>query len=482
MRQDSRRIASAIADDGGAAGLVLALSLLAMVGLVGLAVDVGQWYSTARRTQLAADAAAVAAAFEIAHGKSTSVAAAAALREAQKNGFAGTTACDVNNLASTADCQVYSPPRTDSGVSTSVTNAVQVILNAPAQSFFADAFVANPTVKANAVMQVTGTGSTSNSAGFCLLALDTTTGDALRVVNNGGVRCGVASNSTANTANANVHQTVVGARLDNNAMVTGDVYSAGGVAVENNGQLKGDSYAASEGSTYVGNNGVVTGVKYKSNGPVADPYAAYEPDASVYTQACMEDIANGGKAYVYKNNITKTLSPGRYCKGWDFSNNAVIYLQAGTYVLEKKLSVGNNAVLDGTTGVTLVLNGAFSVDIGNNAIYRIKAPTSGGNGGMAIYSRRTNPKTDDKNKDVLLRFSNNSQLSIQGAIYAPTQKILFDNNSNVSLTDCTQVVGRIVEVSNNGGVGGVWGTCNTVASGTKEITTPSGSTTIYTLK
>src|SRR5712671_2669883 len=49
-------------DEGGAVAVVAALVLTALIGVVGLAVDVGMWYRTNRALQNAADAAVIAAA------------------------------------------------------------------------------------------------------------------------------------------------------------------------------------------------------------------------------------------------------------------------------------------------------------------------------------------------------------------------------------------------------------------------------------
>ncbi len=59
-----RAITRLLHETSGAAALVIALAMPIMIGGLGLAVDVGLWYTTERRLQNAADAAAFAAAFE----------------------------------------------------------------------------------------------------------------------------------------------------------------------------------------------------------------------------------------------------------------------------------------------------------------------------------------------------------------------------------------------------------------------------------
>ncbi|GEM_PF-1231470 len=480
MRATSKRVLTLARDDQGVAGVVLAIVALGLVGMVGLAVDIGNWYAISRRTQLAADAAAVAAAFEVTNSQTNATISASALREAKKNGFTG-NACDININTSTKSCQVYSPPRADSGYSAQ-TNAVQVILTEQSNSFFSGAFVDSPTIKANSVMQVSASSNTSNSGagtGYCMLALDKTAANAMRVHNNGSVKCGVAANSSIDSGGNNAQQGSVALRIDNNGAVTGNAYAVGGISVENNATLTGNSYAATAASTYVSNNSKVTGIKSISSGDMKDPYELFDPPESILSATCIEETANNNKPYTFKNKVTKTLSPGRYCQGWEFSNEAKITLQPGVYVINSKLSVGNNAVLNAnpTGGVTIIMDGrtgVFGLDIGNNAKYYFVAPTSGAYAGMALYSHRKNSQKDSKGNDVELRFSNNSAASIQGAIYAPTQTIHFDNNSGVTATACTQFVANKIEIDNNAGA--VFDACNTATTGTTAITTPTSST------
>jgi Flp pilus assembly protein TadG len=472
-------------NDDGAAAVVVALLGVALVGMVGLAVDIGNWYALSRRTQTAADAAAVAAAFEISNKNGNSAAASAALREARKNGFTSSTACDVNVATSNAMCRIYTPPRSDSGFS-GTTNAVQVILTEPAHSFFAKAFVADPDVKSNSVMQVSASNfeNTSNSGGgtgFCLLALDSSATDAMYIVNNATVNCGVASNSSATGYALNIKQ---------NAGIVGNLYTVGSAAILNNATVNGNSYASANNATYIANGGSLTGLSSTSQGPMPDPYATWEPPNSVYSQTCAETLYNNGNAFTDKNNESITLHPGRYCQGWDFGNGGSITLQSGVYVVESKLNIGNTASSKITKfngnpsgGATIILNGNFGMSIGNNTKYYIEAPTSGDYKGIALYSRRTNAKcysgsTTCKNAqdEITQAFANNNISHVQGVVYTPSQTIQVSNNGAViETTACTQMIGNKVSVNNNGQVGTLWGPCNSKTSGTTDIKTATGA-------
>lgn len=421
------QLRSLTAVDGGAAAPVIAMVLFLIVGAAGLAIDVGSWYNIERRTQLAADAAAVSASFEIANGKTAAQAAAAALKEAQKNGFTGTS-CDVNTTGS-AYCQVFNPPKTKF---TTDTSAVEVVLREPTPTYFSGMFLnKGPDAKGQAIMSASsGTGS------YCVLALDGSAANAMYLENNATVKCGVASNSTSATA----------LNMENNAAIVGNAYTVGTLKMKNNATVSGNAYAS---AVNLANNAVVSGSKsIKTTTAMADPYASFTPSTTDLTAACTDSSSN---KMTCKNNCSKTLQPGRYCYGWDVQNNAVVELNPGVYVIEAQLILKNNAQIKeayGTSGgVTLILKGNYAMDVGNNATWDFKSPTSGTYSGIAFHSLKANGSTYTQT------FQNNAIIKLTGAIYVPNQKVYFENNATISQTECTQVVARLVDIRNNGNFG-----------------------------
>ena len=105
--------------------------------------------------------------------------------------------------------------------------------------------------------------------------------------------------------------------------------------------------------------------------------------------------------------------------------------------------MSNNVTVNATGGVTLVINGNYTMSIGNNAIINITAPTSGPTQGIAIASIRTATST------VTQRFSNNTILNVSGAIYFPNQIAQFDNNVTIKATNCNQFIARKISYQNN---------------------------------
>ena len=172
----------------------------------------------------------------------------------------------------------------------------------------------------------------------------------------------------------------------------------------------------------------------KNGATIADPYANVALQSA---PACTAQSGSGG------NGATVNLSPGQFCSGWNFSNNVTVNLAPGTYYVDQQLSITNNAILNGTSGVTIVVNGNYAMSIGNNATVNVTAQSSGAYAGLAFFGSRTGTSS------VTQTFSNNTTLNIVGAVYFPNQMVSFGNNGSTGNTGCTQVIGRIVNVQNN---------------------------------
>ena len=106
-------------------GSVLAffVAIPVVAGTVAVGVETGQLYRTKRQMQGAADAAALAATIDKMNGGTNTSATAAALYEAQRNGF--------QNGVGGVTVTVNSPPTSGSNVSTA--NAVEVVVTKPSK-------------------------------------------------------------------------------------------------------------------------------------------------------------------------------------------------------------------------------------------------------------------------------------------------------------------------------------------------------------
>jgi len=383
---------SARKDNRGSVAIQTALVLIALVGMVALGTEMVFLLSKHRQMQSAADAAALGAVTAMMNGTPADFRTEALAISADAGFTDGVDGVSVT---------INNPPAL--GAYAGNDEAVEVIVAQPQTLGLANLFRSGLfDVGARAVA------AEENAAEYCILALDASASGAVNIKNNGVVAnpvCGVAVNSSSSTA----------LKLSNNAAINGPVNVHGGISLSNNAKLNG---------TPVNQHAAVT----------PDPYAG----RTIQTPpACTGQSGSGG------NNATINLTPGHFCSGWNFSNNVTLNLTPGAYYIDTKLSIGNNAVVNGTGGVVLIINGNYAFSISNNAQLNITAPTTGPYAGLAFFSSRTAMST------VTQTFSNNSVLRIIGAIYLPNQIVDYQNNSGTNATKCTQIIGRLVYVSNN---------------------------------
>lgn len=145
---------------GGQAIVMVAITFMAMLFVVGLAVDTGQLFAAKRTMQEAADAAAFAGAVVLYQGGSVSEATAAAAADATRNGY--------TNLVDNTTVTVDSPPAAGSGpfagdpkhVAVTIVRQVKTTL-VPAEATF------------NQVRAFGVAGAESLNNGYAIMSLDT---------------------------------------------------------------------------------------------------------------------------------------------------------------------------------------------------------------------------------------------------------------------------------------------------------------------
>jgi len=175
-------------DEGGAIAVITALALTVLIGVVGLAIDVGMWYQTDRALQNAADAAVIAAAT---NGTDTyqSEAKAVVAQYGFVDGTNGITVTALNNQtcpSGTTDCYKVT------------------VAQASAPLFFSGVLGLSAPAVSGAAMA-----SSSATHSYCVLAL-ATSGNAIRTngassANMNG--CSVMSNSGAKCDGTNLRTT-----------------------------------------------------------------------------------------------------------------------------------------------------------------------------------------------------------------------------------------------------------------------------------
>ena len=377
---------------GGSVAIQLALASTVIIGMAGLGVEITFLLYKHRQMQAAADAAA----FSAAVAKQSGYPADFGL-EAR----AATAAVGYVNGVGGVNVTVNNPPV--NGNNTGNNNAIEVVISQSQTLSMVSLFqsgIFNVGARAVAVP--------GDSGAFCVLALATSVSGALRILNNGIVAsptCGVAVNSNSATALI----------LDNNAAIYGPVSVVGRYSLANNAHLY-----------------YQTPPYPKANAAaVTDPYAS------------MVLSASGTSRTQPTGCTTCTLQPGRYANGLNYTSAVTLNLNAGVYYISTRLNLSNNVVVNATSGVTIVINGSYAINIGNNVTMNLAAPTSGATAGVAFASIRTASSSRTHT------FSNNAILNLTGAIYFPNQGLQFDNNSTINTPVCGQLIARTVRLQNN---------------------------------
>lgn len=383
----------------GAVAIHMGILTVVLIGMIALAVEIGFVYYKQRQMQSAADAAAQGAAVAITktYPDPTVEAHALAAAVGYVNGANGVT------------ITVNRPPA--SGNHVGDTNAVEVIIRQP-QDLVLASLVSRwyGSAAPSWVVTARAVALAGQSGLYCVVALDTTACGSVHLFNNASLqtspcdhKCGVAANSSCGTA-------II---LDNNAQIYGPVTTDGNWSLGNGARLNCPPNKSGASS-------------------VIDPYATVPLTAPSF---CLLSTFVG-------SNKTALILPGCY-SNITVGNSSTLNLLPGVYWI-KAMTLGNSNKINGT-GVTLVFTGILGsgLNIGNNTIFNITAPTSGSYAGIAIAgARNASPGTVE-------RFSNGAVLNLTGSIYFPSQTLQFDNNAYINSTRCTQLVAQKVWLANN---------------------------------
>lgn len=313
--------------ESGQALLIAILCLTLLLGLVGLAADVGLLRAAKINLQTVADSAAVAGASEVKYGTAT----AAARTDATKNGFTD----GVNGATLT----VLNPPQ--NGPHTGDVNYVEIIAAQPKSAIFMNLFnVGLVTLRARAVAGLgSGTG--------CIYTLDPTASNAILLNGNGTIQaqCGVIDDSNSSSAmrfNGNVTFSVESIGIVGNYVTTGHV--------------------------------IVNPTPVTNIAPEPDPLS-YLPKPTV-----------GSCTYNnYSTNSNATLSPGVYCGGITLNGSARGTFNPGLYILNNGgLTLNGNTTITGT-GVTFYLTGTSTLTLNGGNGVSLVAPTTGTYAGILFF-------------------------------------------------------------------------------------------------
>ncbi len=360
--------------------ITIMASLVAVLTLVGLAIDTGHLQVVKVRMQTAADAAAIGG-----------------VQDVKAGGFAGPVAASRANAAAngfthgrdTVAVAVNSPPA--SGYFTGDPTAVEVTIRQSVATFFMSlAGFHRMDVSARAVAR-------RAPGPNCVFALDPSSAGAISA--SGGaiveVNCGVMVNSVSNTALS----VSGGARID---------------------------------ATWVGIAGNYSAVGGGAVSPAPAIHLPAEPDPLAHLSA----PAAGACArtnYSVSSGQDVTISEGVYCGGISVSGGARLSLNPGTYVLKGGgLTVSGMSSLTGS-GVTFynTSGGGYSyagVALSGGATVQLSAPTTGPLAGILFFQDRAVVAGEAST------LSGNASSYFNGALYFPTTALTYSGGTDTEYT------------------------------------------------
>ncbi|MCA1831495.1 MAG: pilus assembly protein TadG-related protein [Actinobacteria bacterium] len=412
--------------EGGQALVMVAIVFMALMFVVGLAVDAGQLFASKRTQQEAADAAAFAGAVVIYQGGTVLQATQAAIDDASKNGFVnGTNSTTVTvNGAATASSN---GPTAGLYVSESPVQHVEVVIVRQVKTTLVPAEAAFNPVRARGVA-----GAESLNNGYPIMALGTSCASAaLTVSSNENIHVyggGIISNS-CNSAGVSGFSSGQDLQICNTppAACTPNSYTFGVV-----GGTTGNSFPA--GVT------VQTGIT-----AVADPFAGYpKPDGKSYngtsnlpTDPAKINSGNTAVEGIYSStNINgKQLCHGIYIlKGIGFSgvtrdtNAAHTDPNTGT-------ACDGNVLLYNAMSAYPASTGSCSGTGGDSTI---RPMTAGVYAYMSVYQ--------DPACTASLSASGSETLDASGTLYLPNGTI--DLNGNPATVLGGQLIAKQINVQN----------------------------------
>jgi Flp pilus assembly protein TadG len=388
----------------------VALVMPLFIGVAGLAVDVSGWYATKRVMQTGADAAAFAAALEVAR---QGLDRAPYLDAAQN---AADDAAGRNGV--TAPVTLNHPPT--SGLLAGDTASIEVIVTQTAPMHFAGLFLGTaPTIVARAVAKAVVSDA-------CIWSLDPSAQSAVHVAGTADVEldCGVVVNSDHAEA---LDQDGTSCLSATSITITGN-YSGSCVSPEP------EIFAP----------------------PYGDPLASLaEPTVGSCDHPTQVVIDAGGKGKGKPGTTepapTVALTAGVYCGGIDVGANQTVVFEPGFYVIKGgEFRIAGNATVSNTEnasgGVTFYLTGSGGnyavLTIESGAVVNLTPMTAGLLPNVLFYQDRDAPSNGNN------RVAGGATMDLTGILYFPNQHVEFTGGSTVDKAEVL-LVSRTMDFTGN---------------------------------
>ena len=411
----SAPLAALARGDGGAMAVYVAIVIPAFVGAGGLAVDVAGWYTTKRTMQSGVDAAAYAAALDMARQGLAQKPDLTSLR-AVANDAAGR-----NGIVTALTVNV--PPL--AGPAVGDDQSVEVIATQPAPVYFTSLFLdAAPPITTRAVAKAVVSDA-------CVWALHPGAPSALHIAGTADVEleCGVVVNSDHEEA---LDQDGASCLSATSVSVTGN-YSGSCVSPEP--EVSTPSYG--DPLSYL----------------TAPAYGACDYPNPVIVDAAMSAAFGGGAV---------PLNPGVYCDGIEIQANQEAIFAPGLYVLKTgEFRVAGNAEVSNTEnasgGVTFYLTGSGSdyatLVFESGANITLTPMTTGPLANVLFFQDPSAPASTEcstkKGNPNCSQFAGGVTMDLTGILYFPNQHVEFTGGSTTDEADILLVASTLKFTGNS---------------------------------
>ena len=416
-------------DESGQSLVFTALCMTVLLAFMGLAIDAGLLFRARRNTQMAADAAAIAAALDYKYNGSTT--------SAQTAGQTAATANGITNGTGGATVTINIPPKY--GPYAGDSGFVEATVVDPSPTTFMNLFTHSNSMKVGA-RAVAGSGSNVG----CVWTL-ARSGTDVSLTGSGAidaVNCDIYDDSS----NASSALTLTGS----GSIAAKEVGIVGGYTLTGSGSITPNP---------------VTGLA-----PAADPLAGMAAP-SIPTGTCSSNctpsntgsgnltlnqgtytsISNTGSGtltlnpgnYIITGSLTNTgsgsliLGAGNYTIGGNFQStgSSSLTLGSGLYIIGGNLQLTGSGSMTGS-GITFYTEGATTLTGSGNM--NLSAPTSGTYNGVLVFQARGD--TD------AMAVTGSGGDKIQGILYAPAAPLTLTGSGSVNvsldmITDSLSVTG-----------------------------------------
>ena len=381
--------------EDGTVTVVLAVCLAGILGMIGLALDVGQLRLSKQKIQVAADAAAMAGAMEIAScsgAPSCELMTTAARSSLSENSFNGSTLFTSCNQGTNGNLEltVNNGPcalGTDDPNSGNI-DFVEAVIAYKQPTYFVS-LLGIKSALMNARAEATATPSDD-----CVYTLGTS-GIGMLIEANGNVQggnlqvllgCGIRVNSSSSTA------LTVRSGMSITASAVGVV---GGYSIESGGSINPTA----------------------TTGTIPSRDLLTKMPAPSFSAASCQANPNV--------TATKTLGPvspgGTICyNGLSIGGSGTTTFNPGTYIINGPMSVTTSGLISGN-GVSFYIAPGGSLTMSGSGTVNLSAPTSGAYNGILVFQDRQNIRQ--------LNITDSASSTLQGIFYAASAPLAFTGNA-----------------------------------------------------